>query len=442
MAGVQARKNKEGKITSYQITVCVGYDEQKKKIVEKKTYHPKAKTPAKALKEAKEFAVLWEKKVKEGTAFTEAEKTSFSQLVKQWDELSLSPRVRSGSLSAGVRESYLSTLECHVVKKIGRMKLDKIKAIHIDSIMADLAKAGRKPATIRNIFGCIRACFNFAVRKGIVRENPCMRCEPLPEIGNNAVQNIYNVDQIDRLLNDALVREYEYEIKREGKRAYSKTERFSVSAQFRALFTLSFFSGFRRGELIGLNWEDIDFEEKTVKIERSVALSKNEENHVQYIKDPKTESGFRTLALPTICFDLLKEWKREQREICLKLGTAWEGYTGRDYDKNPVFIQTGSGKRMNLQTPTAKFRKILEAYNQAVAKEGHEELILPIVRLHDLRHTVASHMYNNGIDIHTISRRLGHSKVSFTMDRYGHALDDNDKKASDKLEEVFAMRMA
>lgn len=438
MAGVQARINKDGKVTSYVITVCLGYDEQKKKILKKKTYHPKAKTEKKALKEVNDYAVIWEKEIKEGTAFTEAEKTSFSELVEQWDELSLSQRVASGALTPGVRESYLNTLSYHVIPKIGHMKLDKITATHIDSIVAQLAKEGKKPATIRNVFGCIRSCFNYAFRKGIVRENPCMRCEPLPEVGDNAVQNIFSEDQIDRFLNDALTREYEFEIKREGARPYSYTEHHTVPIQFRALFTLAVFSGFRRGELIGLEWRDIDFDEQKICVKRSVALSKEKGNHVQYIKAPKTKAGVREVELPEVCFTLLREWKREQKEICLKLGSAWEGYTGRDYDKNPVFIQTDSGKRMNVQTPTAKFRKILEAYNKTVSEEDR----LPIIRLHDLRHTNASHLFASGIDIHTISRRIGHSKVSFTMDRYGHALDDNDHKASEKLEEIFLKRRA
>lgn len=442
MAGVQARKNKEGKITSYTITVCLGYDEKKKKIIAKKTYHPKATTEKKARKEAETYAVLWEKEVKEGTAFTEAEKTSFSQLVEQWDELSLSSRVESGSLSAGVRESYLNTLNYHVIPRIGHMKLDKIKAIHIDSIMADLAKAGKKPATIRNIFGCIRSCFNFAVRKSIIRENPCMRCEPLPEVGDNAVQNIFSEDQIDRFLNDALVREYEFEVKRVGDRPYSFIEHHTIPQQFRTLFTVAVFSGFRRGELIGLNWSDIDFKNQEISVRRSVALSKEKGDHVQYIKDPKTRAGVRTVELPEACFELLKAWKKEQKEICLKLGSAWEGFTGRDFDKNPVFIQTDSGKRMNLQTPSAKLRKILIDYNDAMTKEGYPERCLPLIRLHDLRHTNASHLFSSGIDIHTISKRLGHTKVSFTMDRYGHALDDNDHKASEKLKEIFKVRMA
>lgn len=441
MAGVQARKNKEGKVTSYMITVCLGYDEEKKKIIAKKTYHPKATTPAKALKEAKDYAVIWEKDVKDGTAFTEAEKTSFSQLVKQWDELSLSPRVASGSLTPGVRESYLNTLNYHVVKKIGNMKLDKITATHIDSIVAQLAKDGKKPATIRNIFGCIRSCFNYAFRKGIVKENPCMRCEALPEVGDNAVQNILSKEEVDRFLTDALNREYEFEMKRE-KRAYSMIGHYTIPLQFRALFTLAVYSGFRRGELIGLNWEDVDFSNKKVSVRRSVSLSKQEGNRVQYEKAPKTRAGIRTVELPEICFTLLKAWKTEQRELCLQLGTAWEGFSGRDYDKNPVFIQIDSGRRMNVQTPSAKFKKILVSYNEAVTKEGHEEKCLPVIRLHDLRHTNASHLFSNHIDIHTISRRIGHSKVSFTMDRYGHALDDNDHKASEKLAEIFMRRNA
>ena len=123
-------------------------------------------------------------------------------------------------------------------------------------------------------------------------------------------------------------------------------------------------------------------------------------------------------------------------QISLKLGTAWQGYRGKEYGKNPVFIQMDSGKRMNVQSPTAKFKKILKAYNAAVPEEKQ----LPMIRLHDLRHTSASHMLANGVDIETVAKRLGHSKASFTLDIYGHALESMDEKAAEVLDNVFSSR--
>lgn len=433
MATITERKNKDGKITSYLISVTLGYDGSGNRIRETTTFHPEKKTPAKKRKEVEQFAIEWEKAVKEGTAFSSGDRITFEEFVKQWKETSLSQKVLSGTLTQSVKEGYINTLNYHVVPYIGHMKLNKIKATHIDKIVTRLLNEGKKPATIRNVFGCVRSCFNYAVRKDLVRENPCVRCEPLPVIRRDSRLHIFNEDQVHRFLNEALTREYEFEVKRESQRPYSYTEHTTTSLQFRTYFTLAIFGGFRRGEMIGLNWEDIDFEEKTITIRRAVSLSKEKGNHVQYIKDPKTEAGKRTVKVPEICFKLLSDWEKEQRQICLQLGTAWEGHRGNEYKKNPVFIQTDTGRRMNVQTPSKKFHKILKAYNSTVSEEDR----LPMIRLHDLRHTNASHLVANGVDFETIAKRLGHSKPSFTLDVYGHAIEENDEKASDKLEEIF-----
>ena len=443
MASITERKNKEGKITSYLIAVTLGRDDSGNKIRETTSYKPKAKTPAKARKEVEQYAVEFEKAVRDGSAFTAGDRITFSQFVKDWDNNSLTQKVLSGTLTQSVKEGYISALNCHVVPYIGHMKLNKIKATHIDKIVTRLLDEGKKPATIRNVFGCIRSCFNYAVRKDIVRENPCQRCEPLPVVRRDGKLHTFTEDQVHRFLTEALYLDYEFQIKGHV-RSYSEkgsgeafqvkdyTEHRSVSLQFRTYFTIAVFSGFRRGEMIGLNWEDIDFENQTIIIRKAVSMSEDG----QYIKNPKTAAGKRAVKLPKACFDLLNEWKIEQKRICMELGTAWEGYRGKDFHNNPVFIQADSGKRMYLTTPTAKFKKILTQYNKTVPEAQQ----LPIIRLHDLRHTNASHLVASGVDFETIARRLGHSKPSFTLDVYGHALPENDERASAKLEEIFTCR--
>ena len=127
----------------------------------------------------------------------------------------------------------------------------------------------------------------------------------------------------------------------------------------------------------------------------------------------------------------------------MHLGSKWQGKRGKDYDENFIFIQTASGKAMDLSTPTQKFPSLLKRYNAMIdkrIKEGTatEEDKLPIIRFHDLRHTSATLLIGNGTDIETIAHRLGHSRVSTTLDRYGHPLPENDVKAAQTLERIFA----
>lgn len=439
MASITPRKNKKGEITSYLITVSLGYGSDDQKIRETTTFHPEAKTPAKARKEAEEFAVMFEKQVREGTVFND--RMRFRDFVEFWDEQYLAVRVSTKDMTQVNRENYVSTLNRVFVPSIGHMKLKDIKSVHIDKIVNVMIKDGKSPKTIRNYFNVVRSIFDYAYRKNFIRENPCSRCNPLPRLKRGSEIHYFTEDQVQRFLNDALTMEYEFTIKGHKRRYSDKgsgeefsvkeyTEKHSVSLQFRVYFTLAIYSGCRRAELIALRWEDIDDAKRTIRIDEAITASiKNGEE----VKDPKTENGKRTIKLPEVCFDLLRQWKNEQKKLCLKLGSAWEGERGKDYDKNFIFVQTDSGRRMNVQTPSEKFRSILANYNKTVNEEDR----LPLITLHDLRHTNASHMIANGTDFETVAKRLGHSKASFTLDVYGHALPEKDDKASDLLERIF-----
>ena len=174
------------------------------------------------------------------------------------------------------------------------------------------------------------------------------------------------------------------------------------------------------------------------------------------MKEPKTSAGIRDLVIPSDCIALLKLWKKEQRALCMKLGTAWKGHrdglredgTQDSFEDNTVFIQLDNGLPLHLSTPGHKFAEIIALYNSAIEKEAEQleskaekqkKLAekLPKIRLHDLRHTGATLLLGQNTDIETVSRRLGHSKASVTLDIYGHALPENDRQASDALEAMF-----
>ena len=104
------------------------------------------------------------------------------------------------------------------------------------------------------------------------------------------------------------------------------------------------------------------------------------------------------------------------------------------FDNNTIFIQIDNGLPVHLSTPGHKFAEIIELYNKKCEKEEDR---LPKIRLHDLRHTGATLLLSRNMDIETVSRRLGHSKASVTLDIYGHALPEHDKQASDTLEMMF-----
>ena len=187
--------------------------------------------------------------------------------------------------------------------------------------------------------------------------------------------------------------------------------------------------------MLALTWNDIDFENKCIKVNKALVRTREQG---KIVKDTKTVAGNRDIKLPDECFKLLREWKTEQMEICLEVGSKWEGFRGSEFDNNFIFIQTETniGQCMDTDTPYNKFKEIIRLYNDTVSDPKDK---LPEIRLHDLRHTSATLLLAQGVDIETVAKRLGHAKASVTLDIYGHALESMDEVASDTLERLLSV---
>lgn len=421
---------------SYLITVSNGYDYHGRRIRETITYTPRAKTPSAIEKEVTKFAFDFEDRVKNGEYYS-GEKTSFEEMYHIWKKNWLD----HSDLTVAVKEQYIEKLETRVVPKIGHLKMSKIKAKHIDDILFDLEDSGLSPSTIKKYMVCIRSVFNYAFKKEYIKENPCLRCDPPKEKPKSDDLHYFTPDQATRFL-EFLDQEYTVVGKERTRRDSSGnkynvapyTYTMKVSPMFKAYYHLAIYGGFRRGELCALTWNDLDFKNETVSITKAVSLTKE---YGQIIKEPKTPKSKRKVKVPRVCFDVLKEWKREETSLSFKLGTQWTGYRGGDFDKNYIFIDQTNGSLMNLHTASNKFKELIERYNKDVEDEDQK---LPNIRLHDLRHTTATLLLANGSDIKTVSHRLGHSKTSVTLDVYSHFMEETDQTASDILESVLYKR--
>ena len=283
-----------------------------------------------------------------------------------------------------------------------------------------------------------------------MKENPCTRCDDLPTIETKSGNDLsfFTEDQARRFLKNALTMEYDYTIRSHTRKLEKTgetydvpeyTEKRKVPLQWRIYFTMAIYGQMRRGEMCALTWDDIDFENHVISINKAVREVKG---LGRVIKEPKTKAGIRDLIMPSDLFELLKEWKKEQVKLCVSLGTAWKGHrtttlkdgTKDSFGKNALFIQKENGLPIDVSTPYHKFGEIVDYYNQQCKNEKDR---LPKIRLHDLRHTGATLLLGKNADIETVSRRLGHSKASVTLDIYGHALPENDKKAAETMESMF-----
>ena len=443
MASIKAPKKLKNGQLSFQIVVYLGRDPSGKAIVESENYIAYSKAPTKAQKEAEAFACEFERKVLAGE-IGDGDKITFTDFVEIWKKNWLV------SKTPNVRENYVKILNRVAIPRIGMMKLAAIRPAHIDMILNDRKAEGKAAATVRKDFTPINSVFKYAVKKQYIRDNPCDRRDDLPTVkakGGNDIM-FFTEDQARRFLKDALTMTYKYTCKEHKRTLKSTGETYTVPAyteehtvplQWRVYFTLSIYGMFRRGEICALTWADLDMKKHIVSITKSVSRTKETG---QFVKEPKTAAGVRDLVLPADCFVLLSKLKMEQLELMSKLGSSWKGHrngkkedgTMDSFDDNAIFIQPENGLPIDISTPGHKFREILNYYNGTCEKEEDK---LPLIRLHDLRHTGATLLLASNVDIETVSRRLGHSKASVTLDVYGHALPENDKKAADLLGNMF-----
>ena len=441
MASIKERPKADGTL-SFLITVSLGRDENKKKIIKTTTFTPKSKAPTKARKEADAFATEFELQVLSGDVVVDDD-ISFAQFEQIWEKNWLP------SKTPGVIEGYKGVARVRVLPYLGHLKLNKIKAPHIDNILKREQAENKAPATVRMTFTVINSIFKYALKKQYIRENPCIRCDELPEVTMRTGNDIsfFTEEQTNRFLNDALTMEYNYSIKGHS-RVLAKTgetyqvpeytESRKIPLQWQIYFTMAIYGQFRRGEMCALTWRDLDMDHNIISINKAVINTK----YGRVVKGTKTRAGIRDIVMPANLFILLKQWKKEQLELCIRMGTAWKGHRngktedGKDdsFEENTIFIQTNNGLPVHLSTPGHKFAEIVDIYNKNCSKEEDK---LPKIRLHDLRHTGATLLLGQNTDIETVSRRLGHSKASVTLDIYGHALPENDKKAAETLEAMF-----
>lgn len=176
---------------------------------------------------------------------------------------------------------------------------------------------------------------------------------------------------------------------------------------------LFLFAGMRFGEIAGLCWEDIDFDNNIIHINKNLIY----ENGQFYMRRPKTENGIRDVIVPQAIIHMLKSEKLKQIKLIL------EGiYKRNEYN---VVCLNSELKYLSLASFVQSYKRFLKKIN------------IRYIRPHKLRHAHATLLLMSGVDMKTVSERLGHSKIEITMNTYSHVLKEMDKKASDKIEKLL-----
>ncbi len=376
---MKKRINGEGTVRkrpngTWEARITIGFDEKTGKQKYKTVY---ARTQKEIMH--KLGAMLEEKKAKK----PDESVLTVSDWLDQWMEDFLVD-VKSGTLV-----SYECICRNHLKPSLGNIPLTELKAPTIQRFYNSLRTKGLSPKYIKNIHGCLHRALEKAVRIDYLVKNPTVACE-IPKVVPKEIKPLDLEDQ--RKLFRALERAY-----------------------YGPLFTVAIFTGMRVGELIGLEWNCIDFNNSRIHVNKQLVQTRKKGQEYQFgsLKNGKT----RTIVPAQYVIDVLRKHKLDQEIEKAHARNLWNPGPFPDL----VFTHP-DGSHLSQPTVWKEFQKILQSAG------------LDHYRVHDLRHTFAVDSLMAGEDIKTLQDNLGHYSAAFTLDRYGHVIDDMKKASSDKMQ--------
>lgn len=310
-------------------------------------------------------------------------KITIAEWIDTWLEVYITPNVSPTTLSR-----YEGMIKRYIKPLIGHMQVQQLNTLAVQAWVNGLKvspASGKEmsAATVKHVYHVLKGSMDKAVLAGIVPRNPCVSIM-LPK-GQKKPPVVYDEEQIRQLI--AAARGTEMEL----------------------IIDIELCLGLRRGELLGLQWDDIDWEKNQIHIVHNRVVV----NGKSVTKDPKTESSCRTVDVPAQLIQKLHKHKMECWANRLRMG---KNYTVTDY-----IIVHPDGKPIYPEYVSQLFTKLQQ-------KAG-----LPKCRFHDLRHLCASIMLMQGVNVKVAQEHLGHKDISTTMNIYSHVLPSVAKEAAQKI---------
>lgn len=313
--------------------------------------------------------------------------------LKDYAEVNVKPSTLQG---------YKSCLNTHILPRFKDYKLSEITVYELEKFYNDLRKTRSKntnstgghdilsDSVVRHQHSLLCIMLNSAVKWNFIEYNPCLKLTKPPVVKKKEMQ-FYNEEELQKLFKCL-----EYE-----------------DLTFKAAIYVLVLGGVRRGEALGLCWDLVDFNKKTITIRNNLLAVRGKG---VYIDTPKTTKSNRTISLPDSCFELLQELKQKQEGMMELYNDRW---------KTTDFVfKDEVGNYYNPNRLTRQWK---------VFTKKHK---LKNIRLHDLRHTCATYLLSHNTPVATVSRRLGHSTIYTTFDTYTHSISKDDVEASQLLNTV------
>lgn len=323
--------------------------------------------------------------------FVEPNDMTMAELLELWMETYAKANLRESTILA--RASYIKN---HIVPAIGSIPVTKLKPLHLQKFYssklasgrADSKKGGLSPSTINDIHKTIRGALKSAIEWEIVVRNIAESVSP-PKVERPELE-VWTDDEAKKFL------------------AHIKEHRLYPA------YYLVMTTGMRRGEVLGLRWQDINWDQQLLSIRQMVTAPKGKP---KISKMTKNDASRRSISLAVTEMEILKEHRRRQQEEMIAYGANW--------NRDLVFISE-VGTIINPRNLLRHFQ------------DNAKKIKLPVIPFHGLRHTSATLMLLLGVHPKVVAERLGHSRVGTTMDTYSHVLPNMQKEAAVALEGLLS----
>lgn len=382
MGGVRkrTRERKDGSVWTYwEGRISRGFDP--------KTGKPKTVTvTGKSQKEVREKIQAIAVEFNEGTFVAPSKKT-----LGEWLDIWLAEY--QGSKKPLTIQNYKQAIKKHIRPALGGVLLKSLTNLMIQRFYNSLTEGDHplSPKSVKNVHGILHKALDQAVKAGELKTNPSDNCV-LPKQVKPEIKPL-EPEEITRFLQNL-----------EGE-------------AYRNLFLVAFFTGMRQGELLGLSWDRVDFEQGVIEIRQQLQCIDGN----YFLETPKHDK-VRLIAPAKLVMDALKEEKAVQDHNRKLLGDKWQN------EWNLVFTDT-FGKHLVRRTVDKHFKKILEKSRI----EPH--------RFHDMRHTFAVSMLDAGEDLKSVQDNLGHATAAFTLSQYAHVSKKMRMESSERMNNYFGKLM-
>ena len=321
----------------------------------------------------------------EQTRFLNPEKITVKEFFTRWLEDHVAATVRTSTY-----ESYKWTTDTFITPYLGPLELKTVTPLHIQDMFGRLRRKHKKlsKTTLHYVYSILRAALNRAVKWRLILVNPALAIDPPKK--EKYRSRAYTAEQLATLLDAAK----------------------DTPLYLPVLLASS--CGLRRGECCGLRWDDVDFENRTLRVRNSLSYSGAGKAELQSVKTQQSE---RAVRLPDKMLELLLSTSAQQAADKLKAGPL--------YNKLNYVWAFDDGSRHDPSNLTHNFLKLIRSCD------------LPEIRFHDLRHTHATMLLREHVPVKTISERLGHSSTTITQDLYSHVLPEMQQEAADAMDRIL-----